>query len=103
MRTGGEWWRGEKKLSSSGLDGEAKHLTGLCTPENCAFSPLLSTEITVVPGTYESFSAHKYGDVPCGSNSRHSEGERSVALGDDQEGFLEVVTCQTNKEGHKEE
>lgn len=56
-----------------------------------------------MPGTSESFSAHKYGDVPCGSNGRHSEGERSVALGDDQEGFLEVVTCQTNKEGHKEE
>lgn len=94
---------GWRIVSSSGLDREAKHLTGLCTPENCAFSPLLSTEITAVPGTSKSFSAHKYGDVPCGSNSRHSEGERSVALGDDQEGFLEVVTCQTNKEGHKGE
>ena len=40
-------------LSASELDGDAKHLIGLHTPENYTSSPLLSAEIMMwaVPGT----------------------------------------------------
>lgn len=48
----------------------------------------------------QSFPARKDGPTaaPCGFNCRHSEGEISMAQGDDQEGFLGVVTpsFQTN-------
>lgn len=95
-------------LSSSGLDRDAKHQVGLYTLENYTSSSLLSTELLCelyqVLGVQGRASIspslpERWTDRTCLVVSAVDiQKEISMALGDNQEGFLEVVTSsfQTN-------